>query len=295
MIDTLVFTLSGYITVQVPVTSYTGQNDAVLQPAGQAPGGMRLLSAGTFRMGADVCGGPTGGPDGTNACPSRMVTLSAFYVDTTEVTQKDYVALMGGNPSSFTGDLNRPVESVTWWDAVLYCNARSKRDGRDTVYAYTGVTGTPVNGYTDLANLTTSYTKKGYRLPTQAEWEYACRAGSNTGYYWGDSIDGNYCWYPGNANDSTHEVAKKKPNAWGLYDMSGNVFEWTGTWVTIYTADPLVDPTGNPIGNAKLSCGGAYKAWNNNLLRSRYNDDYNYHDIHGACGPDCGFRVVRPY
>ncbi|MBN2038156.1 MAG: formylglycine-generating enzyme family protein, partial [Chitinispirillaceae bacterium] len=188
--------------------------------------GMKLITGGTFFMGS------------TNGysveLPVHSVTVSAFYMDTTEVTQADYRALMGVNPSYFTGDSLRPVEYITWFDAVLYCNARTKADGKDTVYSYTSVSGTPGDSCTALGGLAVDFAKSGYRLPTEAEWEYACRAGSTTDYYWGGSyppataadtlaVDNNAVWRH-NSNFSTARVGTKLANAFGLYDMSGNVW-----------------------------------------------------------------------
>ena len=205
------------------------------------PPGMRHITGGTFQMGST-----TGFPDEQ---PVHTVTVSSFYMDTTDVTQADYVALVGENPSLFTGNSRRPVEQVTWYDAVLYCNARSKRDHLDTVYSYLSVIGTPGNGCTGLDSLKIDFSKKGYHLPTEAQWEYACRAGSTTAYFWGDdstiTVRGLYSWYYENSPDSTQPVATKLPNAWGLYDMSGNVFQWCNDWYDYYKSDSAqTDPTG---------------------------------------------------
>jgi formylglycine-generating enzyme required for sulfatase activity len=194
-------------------------------------------------------------------------------MDTTEVTQVDYQALMLVNPSYFTGDSLRPVETVTWFDAVLYCNKRSKRDSLDTVYSYTSVTVTPGNGCTALGGLANDFTKNGYRLPTEAEWEYACRAGSTTDYYWGKNYpqttsadtlaieSSAVCFY--NSPTGTQPVATKKPNAWGLYDMSGNVWEWCNDWYGSYSSGSQTDPTGPSTGTYRVLRGGS---WNFNVL-----------------------------
>ena len=116
--------------------------------------------------------------------------LKGFYIDRYEVTQAKYLKVMHSNPSFFQG-MDRPVEKVTWNQAVAYCN------------------------------------KVGKRLPTEQEWEKAIRAGTSSLYYWGESHPDNYAWHKGNADKKTHDVGKKKPNPWGLYDMAGNVWEWT--------------------------------------------------------------------
>jgi formylglycine-generating enzyme required for sulfatase activity len=212
-----------------------------------------------------------------------------FYMDSTEVTQAEYERVTGMNPSNFTGDSANPVEQVTWFDAVLYCNARSKLEGRDTVYAYTAVD-LSGNACDALTGISAAMLTKGYRLPTEAEWEYACRAGTSTEYYWGDSIDGNYCWYYGNAGDSTHPVAQKMPNAWGLYDMSGNVWEWCHDWYAGYSATAATDPTGPPTGTGRVVRGGA---WNN--VNDSYGSAYRGSNDPATAYGNLGFRAVLPW
>jgi len=150
---------------------------------------------------------------------------------------------MGINPSVYTASTLNPVDNLTWYDAMLYCNARSKRDGWDTVYSYTSVTGTPGNGATNLVGLVQNLTRNGYRLPTEALWEYACRAGTRFTYYWSDSSSaiGTYAWV---SQTTAHPVAAKLPNAWKLYDILGNGYEWCGDFYKAYTAAAQTDPTG---------------------------------------------------
>ncbi len=203
--------------------------------------GMVLIPAGTFTMGNQTATGATKGDE----APAHDVTLSAFSMDSTVVTQAEYLRLMGINPSHFSDDIKKPVEMITWFDAVLYCNKRSKEEGMDTVYTYTGVTGVPGNGCTDLTGCTMDYSKKGYRLPTEAEWEYTAKAGTTSDYSWGDSssIVAN-AWYSINSGDSTHEVATKTKNPFGLYDMAGNVWQYCNDWYGYYGSTTQVNPTG---------------------------------------------------
>jgi formylglycine-generating enzyme required for sulfatase activity len=166
---------------------------------------MVLVPGGQFQMGAD------GDEDEK---PAHAVRVGAFYIDRTEVTQKSYVSLMGANPSRFKDDPLRPVESLSWLAAVKYCNMRSLKEGLNPCY--------------DLKTLACDFQADGYRLPTEAEWEYACRAGSGGDYSFGADPGalGGYAWFRPNGGQATHPVGLKKLNPWGLCDMYGNVAEW---------------------------------------------------------------------
>jgi len=160
--------------------------------------------------------------------PQHEVTISkAFYMGVTEVTQDQYEAVMGKNPSHVKGPTN-PVEVVSWDDAVLFCRKLSEKTG------------------------------KTLRLPTEAEWEYACRAGTTTRFSFGDSESalGDYAWHKGNCGGKTQPVAQKKPNAWGLYDMHGNVKEWCADWLGSYPTGTSVDPQGAASGVHRVARGG---------------------------------------
>ena len=194
------------------------------------------------------------------AMPVHQVSFTYdFYMDTTEVTQGDYQALMGVNPSYFKDSL-RPVERITWFDAVLYCNQRSRREGLDTVYRYTGISGVPGDGADSLKGFIMDNSKKGYRLPTEAEWEYAYRGGTHTIFYWGDSEDSAdaYAWYSPNSGDSTRPVGLKKPNGFGLHDMAGNVYEWISDRYGDYDSIPQIDPQGPDTGSFHALRGGCW-------------------------------------
>ncbi len=231
-------------------------------PAGTTIMGMVHIPGGTFQMGSNNTA--------LYATPVHSVTVSSFYMDTTDVTQASYQALMGVNPSYFdTGAMapRKPVEDVNWYDAALYCNARSKHDGYDTVYSYSSKYSG--SGYDTLAGVVVDYTKHGYRLPTEAEWEYACRAGSTADYYWGQSypplttadtvqISAHvWCWY-NNTPYGTKPVATKPANAFGLYDMSGNVWQWCNDWYGDYSLSAQTDPLGPSYGSYRVLRGGSW-------------------------------------
>ncbi len=197
-----------------------------------------------------------GSPDsevgrGTDEGPQHRVTLTrGYWLGTYEVTQRQFEALMGNNPSDQRddgGDL--PVENVSWDNAMEFCallTARERRAGRlPTGYAYT--------------------------LPTEAQWEYACRAGT-IGPYYGNGSLGAVGWYINNSGGSghPHRVGQKLENAWGLYDMHGNVWEWCSDWYGDYSSGTINDPTG-PISGMRrvLRGGGVDRDWKGNALRCR--------------------------
>ena len=168
--------------------------------------------------------------------PQHPVKITRpFFLGTHPVTQGQYQAIMGSNPSHFKGSDDLPVETVSWLDAVSFCNKMSEKDKRTPFYR--------ING-TDVADVGGN----GYRLPSEAEWEYACRAGMAGLFPWGDDIgkQGEHAWFQGYSDSKTHPVGQKRPNAWGLYDMLGNVWEWCADWYdeNYYTSSPAADPPG---------------------------------------------------
>ncbi|MFC1584060.1 SUMF1/EgtB/PvdO family nonheme iron enzyme [Fibrobacterota bacterium] len=195
----------------------------------------------TFVMGSD-----TGDAD---EAPAHSVFINGFMIDSAEVFQREYLDVFEfesyENPSYFTG-AEYPVESVTWFDAVLYCNKLSVLHGLDTVYGYSEIEGHPGKGCTNLQDLAMDYNVMGYRLPTEAEWEYACRARTTSAYYWEDTTHSSYAWYDSTSNGGTKTAATKLPNAYNLHDMAGNVWEWCNDWydATYYGNSPQNNPTG---------------------------------------------------
>ena len=182
--------------------------------------------------------------------PQHPVTITQpFFLGIHEVTQSQYQAVIGENPSRFKGSDDLPVESVSWLDAVLFCNLLSEREKRAPFYRIYGTEVTIAGG-------------NGYRLPTEAEWEYACRAGSTTLYPFGDEAGklGDHAWHKGNSGNETHAVGQKQANAWGLYDMLGNVWEWCADWYNAkyYGWSPPVDPPGAPLTAYRVNRGGSW-------------------------------------
>jgi formylglycine-generating enzyme required for sulfatase activity/N-acetylneuraminic acid mutarotase len=234
------------------------------------------ITGGTFQMGQL-----------TIATPVHQVTVSSFLIDNTDVTQGDYQAIMNVNPSYFPGDSLRPVEQVTWYDAVLYCNARSRRAGLDTVYSFSFVRIVPDSGCVSLAGLAIDYSKKGYRLPTEAEWEYACRAGSTTRYYWGDAMNLDYCWDTLNSGLGPQPVGQKVPNAYGLFDMSGEVYQWCNDWYDVYPSASFIDPTGPASGTRRVLRGGSWGEHQFALFSA-----FRSSNVLGVQFIDVGFRCV---
>ncbi|MBR9975395.1 MAG: SUMF1/EgtB/PvdO family nonheme iron enzyme [Bacteroidetes bacterium] len=204
---------------------------------------MALVPAGSFTMGDQV------GDGFAEEKPTRSVTLSGFYMSNHEVTQKLYQEIMGENPSHNKGD-SRPAENMTWFKALEFCNALSAKHGYTPCYS--DIAGTPA----------VDMNANGYRLPTEAEWEYACRAGTATNYHTGNG-EANLAragWYSGNTNGSTQDVGKKEANSFGLFDTHGNVFEWCWDW---YKSDYYKDggtsnPTGPSGGSERVCRGGSY-------------------------------------
>jgi len=229
-----------------------------------------LIPPGEFMMGS-----PDSDSDaGSNWKPQHKVKITKpFYLGVCEVTQAEYETVMGKNPSWFSkgrggaeevsgeDTSGHPVDNVSWDDAVKFCRELSAKEG------------------------------KTYRLPTEAEWEYACRAATTTRYSFGDDPAslGQFAWYEDNSDQKTHPVGEKKPNAWGLHDMHGNLREWCADFFgsDYYAVSPTDDPMGPETGSYRVSRGGS---WNyiarycGSSSRERDEPSYRLHLL--------GFRVV---
>ena len=256
--------------------------DPLLDPT-PTPVRMVRIPGGTFQMGNRRNGS-------RDEKPVRRVTISSFSMGIYPVTQKEWSEVMRNNPSYFQGD-NFPVECVTWFDVIEYCNIRSQREGLTP--AYTIRNRTPATGYPiESAIVTWNINANGYRLPTEAEWEYAARGGNgspgNFTYSGSNNVD-DVAWHLSNSGNWIQAVGTKRLNALGLYDMSGNVWEWCWDWYGTYPGAAQTDPTGASSGTNRVLRGGSWSS-SNLLLRSAY----RFHSSPSRRLNSYGFRLVRP-
>jgi formylglycine-generating enzyme required for sulfatase activity len=283
-------------------------NDSTITP------GFAYVAHGTFTMGSP--------PDElgrfSNETQHQVTLTHDFEISVDDTVQSQFATLMGWNPSNFTGcGGDCPVEKINWWDALAYADQLTLAKGQTPCYVLASVVCTDgANAGADymacenakhggissanwgLQGVTSVYDCTGYRLPTEAEWEYAIRAGTTTAFYSGP-ITQLYCsprdpnldpiaWYCGNDGTTTMAVGQKLPNAWGLYDMSGNVWQWIWDWYGPYSGN-VVDPEGPASGKSRVLRGGG---WSDGaeFCRSAMR---GYDDIPGTRGNNLGFRLVR--
>ena len=291
------FTVSGAISISNNANS---EVVTVVFPTTYAPpAGMVYVPGGSFQMG-----------DAKNLNyydhekPVHTVTMTGFCIGKYEVTQAQYKAVMGSNPSYFSSSpaslevqANRPVECVSWYDAIVFCNKLSMAEGLSPAYRISGSTNpsawgsvpTSSNSMWDAVEIVSG--SNGYRLPTEAQWEYAAKGGGGSpgNYtYSGSNYQHEVGWDLGNSDYKTHEVGKKLANGLGIFDMSGNVCEWCWDWYSYYSSSPVANPAGPAYGLSRIMRGGFWSS--SNETHSSYR---------GAADPDrkyegFGFRLVRP-
>ncbi len=234
-VDFVQLTAANYLWTDVS-TPATGRR--FYRTVATAPTNLVFIPPGTFRMGSPQTELNRGGNEG----PQMTVTLKrGFFMGKYLVTQGEYQVVVGHNPSGFLGDLNRPVEKVSWNDSTNYCALRTQQE--------------LATGKIPLGSK--------YRLPTEAEWEYACRAGTaDRRFFYGDDPGftnlANYAWYSDNSDFTTQPVGQKLPNQWGLYDMIGNVWAWVQDWDGVYPGGSLTDPQGPSSGFSRMMRGGCW-------------------------------------
>ena len=258
---------------RVPSETDTGQANARTELRPPSGGRMLLIPAGQFTMG-DAQGRPDESP--------HTVYVSSFYMDRYPVSQQLYEQLMRVNPSKRKGK-DYPVERTQWTEAVRFCNQCSEIEGLRPCY--------------DLSTWECNFQADGYRLPTEAEWEYACRAGSTGKYFFGDDEDQlpRYAWFKPHSRGRPRPVGQKQPNLWGMYDMHGNVWQWCNDYYsdTYYSESPRENPHGPQIGKKRVLRGGAW-----NVTAEKCRAAYRFHEFpvfSDACfGSDSySFRRVR--
>jgi len=255
-----------------------------------------LINGGSFKIGSPDSEKKRNDDEGH----VHDVRVSSFYMNKYLVTQKEYQNVMGKNPSNFPGE-NNPVEMVCWYDAVEYCNRLSIKEEFSPAYSLFGSTN-PDDWELQSPKWDSIIIipgSNGYRLPTEAQWEYACRAGTTTPFSTGETINSTQANYNGTSpygNSKAGEYLKKTtpvgsypPNPWGLYDIHGNVWEWCWDWKENYTADSKIDPTGPQTGKYRAERGGSWSSGGSNIRCA-----CRSYDFPSVKGYNDGFRLVLP-
>jgi formylglycine-generating enzyme required for sulfatase activity len=260
-------TVSSNMTIKAMATKDELNDSAIATKIYVVYDNMVSVPAGTFTMGR------TTGTGYNDETPTHSVTLDAFYIGKYEVTQADWYAVMNNNPSEFTGNNNRPVEMVSFYAVLVYCNKKSMNEDLVPAYSISGSTDPDDWGAIPTTNsaawnaVTCNLNATGYRLPTEAEWEYAARGAVNTPdyLYSGSNTPGDVAWYGANSGNMTHEVGGKAANALGIYDMSGNVQEWVWDWYGAYSSAAQTNPTGpaSNVNNRRVVRGGSWNSASN--------------------------------
>ena len=265
----------------------------LLKKGTDVPSNMAFVKGGTFQMGSN---------DMSSAQPVHSVTVSDFYIGKYEVTQKEWKDIMSNNPAkNYGGGNDFPVYSISWYDAIEFCNKKSNSESLTPCYTIDKRSNDPDHKESKNQKLwivSCDFTKNGYRLPTEAEWEYAARGGNlpngldlrnggKTYYeYSGSNNIGSVAWYRGNARSKKHHVGTKQPNELGVYDMSGNVAEWCWDWYGAYGSSLKKNPHGVNSGSGHVIRGGHWVA-SQCRVAFRYSNGPSY------SGYDIGFRLLR--
>ena len=268
--------IAGCNRVERPQEVPSGPQTAIAPAAVSSKLGIEMVAvpAGSFTIGDN-----SGDSDEQ---PAHQVSVSGFLIDVHEVTQENYEKLMGKNPAKFKNP-ESPVERASWVSAAQYCNMRSSMEGFQPCY--------------DPQTYRCDFQANGYRLPTEAEWEYACRAGTRTPWSFGSNEAelGKRAWFKANGEKTTHAVAGKDPNPWGLYDMHGNVAEWCNDFYaeSYEHGEGALDPSGPASGEERVLRGGSWKSSPDSCRSSaRYSEPPGFADV--CFGYEAyGFRCVR--
>ncbi|MBN1947926.1 MAG: SUMF1/EgtB/PvdO family nonheme iron enzyme [Bradymonadales bacterium] len=276
---------------EIPIVPPTGSRQEPAAPVPEDANRFVLVRAGTFLMGSSA------DEPGRQDYPGRWddevqhaVTITRdFHLLASEVTQKQWQTVMGNNPSAESGCISCPVEQVNWWEALSFCNVASRLDGLEECYVLRGCSGQAGEGMTCTSVEFSGLDCAGYRLPTEAEWEYAARAGTTTARYCGadERCLSNIAWYNESRN-RPHPVGGKSPNPWGFYDMLGNVWEWTWDWYTDYPEGPVIDPLGPDAGTVRVIRGGGMASVADEVRAAQRDTSAPYRRSHNL-----GFRVAR--
>ena len=298
------------ITVVVTRAGHSGSVTSVavgpVVPAPTPSLDLVRIPGGTFMMGS-----PEGTPSSTaNERPVREVTISSFYMGRFPVTQGEWYDVMGTNPSNFHSGhsaivaagvnwRNLPIETVSWYDALVFSNRLSIASGLTPAYSIGGSTNpddwgsVPATSNATWNAVTVVPGSTGYRLPTEAQWEFAARGGNGSPgnfTFSGSNNADEVAWIGENSAARTHEVGTRQPNALGLYDMTGNVWEWVWDWWGAYPSFPETNPTGPAAGDGRMLRGGSWSNLSLAVVRSAHRNDFGP----GHRADNIGFRVVRP-